>query len=101
MKLSRRIGLLLVLLASIGITCFSQTPAKEATASVAGRVTIGGKAAPNITVVASFSASFFDTRTVAKTVTDEDGNYKLIGLMAGKFQIFPLAQAYVCRCLRS
>jgi protocatechuate 3,4-dioxygenase beta subunit len=39
--------------------------------------------------------SFFDNKTVAKTTTDEDGNYKLIGLPAGQFTILPLARAYV------
>jgi len=95
MRFCRRRALCLVLLVSAGITCFSQTSAKEATASVAGRVTIAGKAASGVTVVATFSTSFFDNKTVAKTITDQDGTYKLTGLTAGKFQIFPLAKAYV------
>ena len=75
--------------------CLAQTPAKEATASVAGHVTMRGKAAPAITVVATLRNSFFDNKTVAKTTTDEDGNYKLTGLTAGQFTILPLAKAYV------
>jgi len=75
--------------------CLAQTPAKEATASIAGHVTIRGKAAPGITVVATLRNSFFDNKTIAKTTTDEDGNYKLNGLSAGQFIVLPLAKSYV------
>lgn len=95
MKFPHRLARLLLVIAGTAIICFGQTPAKEATASVAGHVTLSGKAASGITVVASLSTSFFDNKTVAKAVTDEDGNYKLTGLPAGKFGIFPLAKAYV------
>jgi protocatechuate 3,4-dioxygenase beta subunit len=37
----------------------------------------------------------FESGTVAKTVTDEDGNYKLTGLAAGRLMIMPLAKAFV------
>lgn len=75
--------------------CVAQTPAKEPTASVAGHVTIGGKSAPGITVVAALNVSYFENKTIAKATTDEDGNYKLTGLPAGHFTIFPLAKSYV------
>ena len=57
--------------------CVAQTPAKEQTASIAGHVTIGGKSAPGIMVVAALNVSYFENKTMAKTTTDEDGNYKL------------------------
>jgi protocatechuate 3,4-dioxygenase beta subunit len=95
MSFPLRIILTLVLVASASTNSFTQTPVKEGTASVSGRVTIGGKAAPGITVVASLSTSFFDNKTVAKATTDEDGNYKLSGLSPGKLTVFPLAKAYV------
>jgi protocatechuate 3,4-dioxygenase beta subunit len=75
--------------------CFAQTPAKEPSASVSGRVTIGGKGAPGITVVATKSLSVFESNTVAKATTDEDGNYKLTGLGTGRFTIVPQAKAFV------
>jgi protocatechuate 3,4-dioxygenase beta subunit len=34
-------------------------------------------------------------KTVAKATTDEDGNYKLTGLTAGRFTILPQAKAFV------
>ncbi|MEP6818313.1 MAG: carboxypeptidase-like regulatory domain-containing protein, partial [bacterium] len=54
-----------------------------------------GKPAPGIMVVAAVNISYFENKTVAKTTTDEDGNYKLTGLAAGRFIIFPLAKSYV------
>ncbi|HSS22115.1 MAG TPA: carboxypeptidase regulatory-like domain-containing protein [Pyrinomonadaceae bacterium] len=95
MKFPLRLALLLTVVFSGIVIGNGQAPGKESTASVAGRVTISGKAAPGVVVVASLSASFFDSKTAAKTVTDEDGNYKLTGLTAGKFTIFPLAKSYV------
>jgi len=35
------------------------------------------------------------TKTVAKTTTDNDGNYRLTGLSAGRFKIIPIAKAFV------
>jgi hypothetical protein len=74
---------------------FGQTPAKEPTASISGHVTISGKAAAGITVVATMSTSVFESKTVAKTTTDEEGNYKLSPLAAGRFSIMPIAKAFV------
>ncbi len=89
----------LVVLFSALLACVTlsvaQTPPKEATASIAGHVTIGGKSAPGITVVAVSNISYFENKTVAKATTDEDGNYKLTRLAAGHFTIFPLAKSYV------
>jgi protocatechuate 3,4-dioxygenase beta subunit len=60
---------------------------------VSGRVTIGGKAAAGITITASTSASFIDARTVARTTTDEEGNYQLTGIPAGTVKILPVAKS--------
>ena len=95
MSIPYRILALLSLFVLCSALCLAQTPAREATASVTGHVTIRVKAAPGITIVATLRNSFFDNKTVAKTTTDEDGNYKLTGLTAGQFTILPLARAYV------
>lgn len=95
MNIPYRVVLLLSVFVVASAFGVAQTPAKEPTASVAGHVTMGGKAAPGITVVATFRNSFFDNKTVAKTTTDEDGNYKLASLAAGRFTILPLAKSYV------
>jgi protocatechuate 3,4-dioxygenase beta subunit len=85
----------LALVCLCSIISVAQTPAKEASASISGRATIGGKAAAGITIVATVSNSFFDNKTVSKTTTDEDGNYKITGLAGGRFTILPLAKSYL------
>ncbi len=95
MIITYRILVVLILFVVCSALCLAQTPAKEATASVSGHVTIRGKAAPGITVVATLRNSFFDNKTVVKTTADDDGNYKLTGLTAGQFTILALARAYV------
>lgn len=77
-------------------TCIAQTPAAvPSNASVSGRVTIGGKAAEGITVVAEANISAFENRTVAKTTTNNEGEYQLTGLAAGRFTVTPIARAFV------
>src|SRR5215510_6782912 len=73
----------------------AQTPNKDPTASISGRVTVDGKGVAGITVAATTSSSPLDNRTVAKTTTDDDGKYQLSGLAAGQFTITPLAKAFV------
>jgi uncharacterized GH25 family protein len=73
----------------------AQTPGKEPTASISGRVTVDGKGVAGITVAATMSSSALDNRTVAKATTDDDGKYQLTGLGAGQFSIMPLAKAFV------
>jgi protocatechuate 3,4-dioxygenase beta subunit len=85
----------LAVLSLCSVVCSAQAPAKDTSASIAGRVTISGKAVAGVTVVATVSNSFFDNKTVAKTVSDEDGNYKVTGLTAGRFNIFPMAKSYL------
>lgn len=90
----------LALLSSVILSsalCLAQAPAKEPTASISGHVTIAGKNASGVTVVATASNSFFDAKTVAKAVTDDEGNYKLSGLAAGRLKVFPLSKAFILR----
>lgn len=76
--------------------CLAQSPQPQPTpksASVSGRVTVAGKPAAGITVVAVARGSFLDSRTAGKTITDEEGNYRLGGLPAGTLSIVPVAKA--------
>jgi protocatechuate 3,4-dioxygenase beta subunit len=95
MRIPRGIFLLLAIICLSAAPGFAQTPAKEPTASISGHVTLSGKPAVGITVVATVNNSFFDNKTVGKAIADEDGNYKLTGLPAGRYTIMPLAKAYV------
>ena len=100
MRNARRSLALLTLNFILAVGCLAQSPqtpqpqpVKDPSASVSGRVTIGGKAAAGITITASTTLSFLDTRTVAKATTDEEGNYRLARLPAGNFKIVPVAKA--------
>jgi protocatechuate 3,4-dioxygenase beta subunit len=66
-----------------------------ATTSVSGRVTVAGKGAAGITVVARVINWPLENRTVAKTVTDDEGNYRLTGLAVGRFTITPIDRTFV------
>src|SRR6267142_5239577 len=77
------------------VCCIAQTTAADSNGSISGRVTIGGKGAAGISIVAREGDSPLNNRTAAKTTTDEEGNYRLAGLAAGRFMISPIAKAYV------
>jgi hypothetical protein len=66
MRISLRVPALLCSIVLYSGLCLAQAPAKEATASVSGRVTIAAKGAAGVTVVATLSASFFDNKTVGQ-----------------------------------
>jgi protocatechuate 3,4-dioxygenase beta subunit len=65
----------------------------KATASITGRVTIGEKAAPGVTVIANLLAS--SSTLVAQTVTDAEGKYRLHGLTPTGITIAVYAPTYV------
>jgi Carboxypeptidase regulatory-like domain len=79
----------------VGSLCVAQTPGPNSSSSISGRVTIGGKSAAGITVTATLNNSPMDNRTVAKATTDDEGNYSLAGLAAGRYSVMPIAKAFV------
>ena len=65
------------------------------TGSISGRVTIGGKPAPNITVMFMPSEGYQRLdRATAKTTTDREGQFQLTRIPAGRYQIAAFAPAY-------
>ena len=74
------------------------TATKVVTGSVSGRITIHGKGAPGIAVVARSQANSdmpVTTSQPLKALSDADGNYRLTAIPPGNYQIFPIAPAYV------
>jgi protocatechuate 3,4-dioxygenase beta subunit len=60
------------------------------TGSISGRVTVGGKAAANVSV-AAYSLEGMNARKVpAKSVTDVEGRYRLTGLPPAQYQVIPI-----------
>jgi protocatechuate 3,4-dioxygenase beta subunit len=66
----------------------------KATGSIAGRVKVSGKAAPEIDVVALLAGSPIQ-RPAARATTDNEGRYRLGGLPAGTYRVIPLAPTMV------
>jgi hypothetical protein len=88
----------LILIAPILVLVASQLKAQtpetktKPTGSISGRVTIGEKPAPGITVVASAPSS---STPMVQTTSDADGNYRIGGLAAGAISVTPVAPVYV------
>jgi protocatechuate 3,4-dioxygenase beta subunit len=76
------------------VTAAAQTPEpkSKATGSVSGRVTVGDKPAPGLSITASSPDLSIIT---AQATTDADGRYRLNGLGAGQVSITPVAPLYV------
>src|SRR5436190_289950 len=87
--------LLAIGVAQSGFISNAQTPdnKSKATASIAGRVTIGDKPAPGVIVAAS-TLSFPQT-VMAQTVSDAEGKYRINGLMPGQANVSAVAPTFV------
>src|SRR5690348_11686038 len=72
-----------------------QTPDTKprATASVTGRVTVGDKPAPGVTVAAT--TLNYPQMLVAQTISDADGKYRLSGLTPGQLNVAAVAPTLV------
>lgn len=68
---------------------------KEAPASVAGRVTDGERGAPGVTVMLIFNEPAQRFRLAGRAKTDADGRFLLTNIAPGRYQIMPVAPAYV------
>jgi hypothetical protein len=95
---------ILLLVIAISVIAQSQPQeAKEPTASITGRVTVGSKPAAGVIVTLTESnpdslktiTGLFSSRSMFKATTDEDGNYRLEKLAAGRYALTPFAPAFV------
>lgn len=92
-------AVLLTLLCGIS----SASAQERETGAVTGRVTLDGKPARDITVIATLSMtdpskiaeSFLNKAASLKATTDSDGNYKFEDLPPGKYRLAPYAPALV------
>jgi protocatechuate 3,4-dioxygenase beta subunit len=97
----------LALVGTLTATAAGQTSSSvgelSGTASIAGRITLGGMPAPN--VVVTLAPFKFDSRhtlsqpdisgIVFKVTTDEDGRYRFANVAAGNYKAAPFAPAHV------
>ncbi|HXU39503.1 MAG TPA: carboxypeptidase regulatory-like domain-containing protein [Blastocatellia bacterium] len=76
---------------------------EKETGAITGRVTLDGKPAKDITVIATLSVtdpskiaeSFLNKAASLKATTDSDGNYRFEDLPPGKYRLAPYAPALV------
>lgn len=81
-----RIVIAFLLLLAFQNLCLSQT--KDS--SISGRITIEGKGAANVTVILVLTPDDWNNRKViASAKTDDEGNFQLKGLAAGKYRVAP------------
>src|SRR6185295_898300 len=94
-RLSKLSLVLAIGLAQSWLTTNAQTPDNKpkATASIAGRVTIGDKPAPGVTVAASTPS--YPQTLIGQTVSDAEGKYRMGGLMPGQIIVSAVAPTYV------
>jgi len=79
-----------------GLYAHSQTlPAKTSTASISGKVTIKGKAAAGVVVGVRLMETSSYQPSRYKAVTDDQGNYKIINIPPGQYQVVAVAPVYI------
>ena len=87
-----------VAVVSIGLT-ISACPALgqgKGPASISGKITLAGKPAKGVPVLASIRTDFSGQKPPAATATsDEDGRYRIVGLAAGQYSVVPYQPANV------
>jgi hypothetical protein len=74
-----------------GQTTQSKTIRKAPTGNISGRVTIHGKGLAGIVVGLRSGQNEPQQSSLMKGVTDPDGNYRIIEVMAGNYQVVPFA----------
>src|SRR5215831_1020585 len=95
--LSARISLTatLLLAASTLVNAQAANSKPKPTGSISGRITIDGKAAPWIPVAAVEGQNVNRRDAPARALSDIEGNYRIVGLRAGEYQVWTLTPALV------
>jgi type IV secretory pathway protease TraF len=87
----------ILLIFSSTLYAHSQTalPAKTSTASISGKVTIKGKAAAGIVMGLRLVESPSYPHSRYKAVTDDQGDYKIVNIPPGQYQVVAVAPVYI------
>jgi hypothetical protein len=97
------LGLMLYAVVATSAASHIQDP-KEATGSITGLVTLDGKPAPGVIVMATPSSSATSgplgglaPPTFLKTITDQEGRYRFTGLASDSYRVLPSAPALAAK----
>jgi hypothetical protein len=98
-NLTRYVFGLAVILGYLGYYSVAQSQTKPIkktlTGTVSGRVTIKGKGAPGVVVGLRTGEFTRQPGPLFKSTTDQEGNYRIIDVPAGNYQVAPIAPAFV------
>lgn len=95
MRFLARYALLASLLGALLPGALAQTPQKQNTGVITGRITYGEKAAPNVGVALFAADRVMDRNSIMKVTTDDEGRYRMSNVPAGRFSVVVIAPAYV------
>jgi protocatechuate 3,4-dioxygenase beta subunit len=73
----------------------AQTAQRQGTGIITGRVTFGEKPAANVPIALYPVERAPGRRAVARTTTDFEGRYRIVGVPTGRFNVVPIAPAFV------
>jgi len=97
--LTRNTIVLVILSCCAGLPSLSysqtKTAKKTATATVSGRVTVGGKGRGGILVGLRTNSFSSASTPVHKAMTDSDGNYRIVDLQPGTYYVAPMSSLFV------
>lgn len=101
--------LFLLLPASATLAAQEPNEARQATASISGRVTVGGKPVQGVILTAEPVESgeqnvlqrMMEKRQLLKAATDVEGRYRIEGLQPGRYSISPYSPALVAKDART
>ena len=90
----------LAFIVALGLACASLIQSQDITKSkrgaIAGRVTLAGKGMAKVAVTVTAKAEALDGGTLTvKTMTDDDGKFRVSNLRAGSYYVWPFAPALV------
>jgi hypothetical protein len=91
MRSLARALLILLSISTLSVCAAAQALQKGGTGVITGRIMVGDKPAPGIVVVAALGDYGPIRREMARATTDYEGNYRLMGLPAGRYNVTPLA----------
>ena len=99
--------LFIAMLCAVSLNVGAQSPPTQANGSITGRVTLGGKPAPNVIVlltrapadasksIMSDLSAMFESRPVVRVTTDGEGLYRFDHVAAGRYSLNAYAPAYI------
>ncbi len=96
MQFLARLTLILSLLGCVAVCAHAQAAQAVGTGTITGRVTISDKPAQGVSILLLPADRYApDRRSVARATTNAEGEFRLMNLAAGRYEVTPVAPAFV------